>query len=79
MFNSSSYEKLLSDFVLKVATYSYNKKVKEYNKEHEVPSTDLLEAQAAAMALKTELLLLPPGAQSKMLLQRIEEILKTGN
>ena len=79
MFNSSNYEKLLSEFVLKMATYSYNKKVKEYNPNHNIPSDDLAEVQTAALALKTELLQLPPGAQSKMLLQRIDEILKTGN
>lgn len=79
MFDSSNYEKLLSEFVLKMATYSYNKKVKEYSSDYEAPANTLDEAKAAAIALRNELLQLPPGAQSKLLLQRIDEILKTGN
>lgn len=31
MFDNSKYEKALSDFILKTATYSYIKKLKEYN------------------------------------------------
>lgn len=79
MFDSSNYEKLLSDFTLKVATYSYNKKLKELSPDYEAKEETLSKAQSAAIALKNELMKLPKGAQSRLLLQRIEEILKAGN
>ena len=79
MFDSSNYEKLLSDFTLKVATHSYNKKVKELSPDYKVEEETLSKAQSAAIALKNEIMKLPKGAQSKLLLQRIEEILKAGN
>ena len=46
MFDSSNYEKLLSDFTLKVATYSYNKKVKELNPDYETEKETLSKAQS---------------------------------
>lgn len=77
MFDNSKYEKALSDFVLKTATYSYIKKLKEYNIIlPEGSDTALDDAQVAAGTLREELLKLPPPAQSKLLMQRIEEILK---
>lgn len=78
MFDSSKYEKLLSDFILKAATYSYNKKLSEYNLDSDNENT-LKELKNTALELKTEIGNLPKGAQSRLLLEKIEKILETGD
>jgi hypothetical protein len=78
MFDSSKYEKLLSDFILKAATYSYNKKLSEYNLDSDNENT-LRELKNTALELRTEIGNLPKGAQSRLLLEKIEKILETGN
>lgn len=78
MFDSSKYEKLLSDFILKAATYSYNKKLSEYNLDSDNENT-LRELKNTALELRAEIGNLPKGAQSRLLLEKIEKILETGN
>lgn len=69
------YCKALNEFVSAIALYSYNKKIKEFGVDV-ADDTSLSQAKAAALNLSNEMLKLPKAAQSEILLERAQQILK---